>query len=195
MKALSHVVGVIPAETKRRLLPEKCIGVFDCATVGDHPLTRGLASNFAIPHSRHNELPAAELAASGYQILSHSQRAGADTFIKQDRSLFVFFQGHPEYEVTGLLGEYRRDLGRYLRREREIYPAMPRGYFDDATVPLLTAFRVRAIAARNEELMAQFPLWNDLSERAATALGMTKSGLAQVVIRARLAQAGAARAG
>jgi len=35
----------------------------------------------------------------------------------------------------------------------------------------------------------------DLSERAATALGMTKSGLAQVVIRARLAQAGAARAG
>ena len=35
----------------------------------------------------------------------------------------------------------------------------------------------------------------DLSERAATALGMTKSGLAQVVIRARLAQAGAARSG
>ena len=35
----------------------------------------------------------------------------------------------------------------------------------------------------------------DLSERAATALGMTKSGVAQVVIRARLAQAGAARAG
>ena len=35
----------------------------------------------------------------------------------------------------------------------------------------------------------------DLSKRAATALGMTKSGLAQVVIRARLAQAGTARAG
>jgi rare lipoprotein A len=35
----------------------------------------------------------------------------------------------------------------------------------------------------------------DLSERAATALGMTKTGLAQVVIRARFAQAGAARAG
>jgi rare lipoprotein A (peptidoglycan hydrolase) len=35
----------------------------------------------------------------------------------------------------------------------------------------------------------------DLSERAATALGMTKSGLAQVVIRVRLAQTGAVRAG
>jgi len=35
----------------------------------------------------------------------------------------------------------------------------------------------------------------DLSERAATMLGMTQSGLAQVVIRARLAQASGARAG
>src|SRR5438552_11260356 len=35
----------------------------------------------------------------------------------------------------------------------------------------------------------------DLSERAATALGMTKSGLAPVVIRVRLAQASGARAG
>jgi rare lipoprotein A (peptidoglycan hydrolase) len=35
----------------------------------------------------------------------------------------------------------------------------------------------------------------DLSERAATMLGMTKSGLAQVVIRVRLAQAVSARAG
>jgi rare lipoprotein A (peptidoglycan hydrolase) len=35
----------------------------------------------------------------------------------------------------------------------------------------------------------------DLSERAATMLGMTKSGVAQVVIRIRLAQAAPARAG
>ena len=35
----------------------------------------------------------------------------------------------------------------------------------------------------------------DLSERAATMLGMTKSGVAQVVIRVRLVQASSARAG
>jgi len=35
----------------------------------------------------------------------------------------------------------------------------------------------------------------DLSERAATLLGMTKSGLAPVVIRIRLAQTGAVRTG
>jgi rare lipoprotein A len=35
----------------------------------------------------------------------------------------------------------------------------------------------------------------DLSERAAAALGITKTGLGQVVIRARLAQAGNARSG
>ncbi len=35
----------------------------------------------------------------------------------------------------------------------------------------------------------------DLSERAAELLGITKSGLGQVVIRARMAQAGTSRAG
>jgi rare lipoprotein A (peptidoglycan hydrolase) len=35
----------------------------------------------------------------------------------------------------------------------------------------------------------------DLSERAAELLGITKAGLGQVVIRARLAQAGTSRAG
>jgi rare lipoprotein A (peptidoglycan hydrolase) len=35
----------------------------------------------------------------------------------------------------------------------------------------------------------------DLSERAAALLGITKSGLGQVVIRARMAQAGNARSG
>ena len=40
-----------------------------------------------------------------------------------DRSLFVFLQGHPEYDPTTLLREYRRDVGRFLRRERDGYPA------------------------------------------------------------------------
>src|SRR2546429_6417390 len=42
-----------------------------------------------------------------------------DMFVKELNSLFVFFQGHPEYEATTLLLEYRRDIKRFLRRERE----------------------------------------------------------------------------
>ena len=37
---------------------------------------------------------------------------GVDTFIKQDAGLFIFFQGHPEYEAQTLMGEYRRDISR-----------------------------------------------------------------------------------
>jgi len=151
--AVLHLDGI-----ERRARAEKCIGVFDCTPIGDHPLTEGLMSPFAIPHARHNELRAEELASCGYETLTASAQAGVDTFVRQGRSLFVFFQGHPEYEAASLLGEYRRDLGRYLRRERDIYPAMPRGYFDVATTELLTAFRAQALAERREELIALFPV-------------------------------------
>ena len=71
--------------------------------------------------------------------------------------MFVFFQGHPEYEANTLLLEYRRDIKRFLRRERETYPPMPRGYFDEDTVDALTAVRERALSDRREELLADFP--------------------------------------
>jgi homoserine O-succinyltransferase len=77
--------------------------------------------------------------------------------VKQRKSLFVFFQGHPEYEADTLLLEYRRDIRRFLRRERDLYPAMPQGYFDDDTVDVLTAVRKRALSDRREELLADFP--------------------------------------
>ena len=90
----------------RHLLPEKCIGVFGCMTVTYHPLTQGLPSPLAIPHSRHNELRESELAACGYEILTRSAQAGVDTFVKPGKSLSVFFQGRPGHGPAGLLGEY-----------------------------------------------------------------------------------------
>jgi homoserine O-succinyltransferase len=81
-----------------------------------------------------------------------------DAFVKQRGSLFVFFQGHPEYEAVTLLLEYRRDIGRFLRSERETYPDMPEGYFDLETVRTLTALRERALVDRREELLSEFPI-------------------------------------
>jgi len=57
-------------------------------------------------------------------------------FVKERKSLFLFFQGHPEYDADSLPREYRRDVGRFLRSERESYPGMPKGYFDEATTGL-----------------------------------------------------------
>ncbi len=151
--AVFHLDGIV-----RHPLAEKRFGVFDCVKAGDHALTHGLAPHIAVPHSRWNELREADLAARGYAVLTRSAQAGVDTFVRDGRSLFVFFQGHPEYDAASLLGEYRRDLGRFLRGERATCPALPRGYFDAATATLLTDFAARAQADRREELLADFPL-------------------------------------
>ena len=125
--AVLHLDGI-----NRHQLDAKCIGVFDQAKVRDHPLIQGTPSQLRIPHSRWNEVREDTLALSGYSILTKSADAGVDIFVKQQKnSLFVYFQGHPEYEAQSLLGEYRRDVGRFLRREIESYPTMPKGYFDD----------------------------------------------------------------
>jgi homoserine trans-succinylase len=72
-------------------------------------------------------------------------------------SLFVHFQGHPEYATRTLLKEYRRDIKRFLRRERETYPTMPHGYFDDAATKLLFEFRDKVVRNPREQLLEEFP--------------------------------------
>src|SRR5262249_25655633 len=144
-------------DIERRPLGEKCSGVFEFNVTGAHSLFEGLPSRLHFPHSRYNELPEEKLSAAGYRVLSKSSKAGVDTFIRQGRSLFLFFQGHPEYEAQTLLSEYRRDIGRYLRRERETYPNMPHGYFDEAAAPAMDQFKALVMQSRREELMAEFP--------------------------------------
>jgi len=98
------------------------------------------------------------LVSCGYVVLAKSAEAGVDSFVKKKKnSLFVHFQGHPEYEARTLLKEYRRDIKRFLRRERETYPSMPCGYFDAAATSLLANFRERALSDSREEVMAAFP--------------------------------------
>jgi homoserine O-succinyltransferase/O-acetyltransferase len=142
----------------RRLLPQKLSGVFDSAKTVDHPILAGSPSRWRVPHSRHNEVPEEELVANGYCIVSRSPEAGADIFIKQRKSLFVFVQGHPEYDPEALLREYRRDVGRFLSHERETYPEMPRDYFDEKTSAALNEFRDLALRDRNIDLLEKLPL-------------------------------------
>jgi homoserine O-succinyltransferase len=141
----------------RRPLGEKRFGVFECERVSDHPLTASAPLRLRMPQSRWNEVPEEALLACGYRVLTRSEDAGVDAFVKQRKSLFVFFQGHPEYEAITLLLEYRRDIGRFLRRERDTYPPMPQGYFDEDTVEALTALHQRALLDRREEVLADFP--------------------------------------
>ena len=141
----------------RRPFDSKLFGVFDCTRVENHPLVAAGPSMWQVPHSRCNELPEQVLAANGYRILSHSDAAGADLFIKQKQSLYVFLQGHPEYDATALFGEYRRDVRRFLSGELLQYPELPHGYFTAAATEALLAFRERALEHQDIALLEQFP--------------------------------------
>jgi homoserine O-succinyltransferase len=78
-------------------------------------------------------------------------------FVKQRRSLFLFVQGHLEYDPAALFREYRRDIRRYISGERDRYPEMPRGYFDEDAAAALAAFRQQALGNRGIDLHESFP--------------------------------------
>jgi homoserine O-succinyltransferase len=151
--AVLHIDGI-----ERRPLADKRFGVFDCVHAARQPLLADTEPLLRIPHSRWNDLREADLVSCGYETLTRSDAAGLDMFAKMRKSLFVFFQGHPEYETGTLLREYRRDVGRYLRGEREDYPSIPLGYFQRYGTSLLNAFREQALGDRREDLLASFPM-------------------------------------
>lgn len=143
---------------ERRRLEDKKFGVFDSTKSCEHPLISGVTGRIRFPHSRWNEVRAADLASCGYSVLTESGEAGVDLFVKKKKnSLFVHFQGHPEYSECTLLKEYRRDIKRFLNGERETYPTMPAGYFDAAATQLLDKFRKSAESGRREDLGTHFP--------------------------------------
>ena len=148
-----HCAGI-----KRHPLPDKKFGVFDAVRNSDHPLLSHAANGVRFPHSRWNEVREDELTSGGYIVLTKSADAGVDLFVKpMKRSLFVHFQGHPEYGAQTLAKEFRRDVKRFLRCERETYPTMPHCYFDEASTRVLNDFRAKAVANRREEMMELFP--------------------------------------
>jgi len=150
--AVEHLDGI----TRQRLAEKRC-GVYSHSLLAGHPLLRGVAAPLPMPHSRWNDLPVESLRAARYAILSSSPETGADAFVRHARSLMLFFQGHPEYDDTTLLKEYRRDVGRYLNGQQAHYPTLPYGYLSARASVLLGEFRERALAQRAPELIHQFP--------------------------------------
>ncbi len=141
----------------RRPFSAKLSGVFECAKVADHPIVSGASREWWVPHSRHNDVPEQELASKDYCILSRSPEVGADLFVKQRRSLSIYLQGHPEYDPEALFREYRRDIREFVAREKDSYPDLPRGYFDDETAAELDLFRRKALRDRITHVVLNFP--------------------------------------
>ena len=178
----AHAAVEILDGVRRRRLDHKRCGVFAHTVDASQALLQGVAAPLHTPHSRWNELPMEALRDHGYSIVSTSPESGADMFTKQSSSLLVFFQGHPEYESTTLLREYRRDVGRFLRGQQAHYPTLPEGYFLPEALDTLRAFESRARAARDGELLNEFPV-NALAETlqntwSDSAIGIYRNWLA-----------------
>jgi len=99
------------------------------------------------------------LTTCGYDVLTQSAEYGVDSFVKKKkRSLFVHFQGHPEYGVATLIEGIPQRHKRFLRHERETYPSMPLGYFDPEATRLLADFQEKALSSPSEEALNKLSL-------------------------------------
>jgi homoserine O-succinyltransferase len=151
----AHAAALALDGIERVRSPHKHFGIFTCRQAAPHALLAGAPASLRFPHSRWNGVSSGQLAAKGYQVLTRTGDGGVDTFVKQDAGLFVFFQGHPEYASETLIGEYRRDVGRYLKGETETYPLLPLDYFEEDTERSLREIEARARASRQEKLLGE----------------------------------------
>jgi len=122
----AHAALTIFDNLKREHLAIKQTGVFTQDVHHNHRLTDGIDDVIRLPHSRMNTVPTALLSDTGYQILIESDDVGWGVASKHTENAdIVLIQGHPEYDPSSLLREYRRDAGRYLRHERDEMPVLP----------------------------------------------------------------------
>jgi homoserine O-succinyltransferase len=139
---------------ERRRAARKLSGVYCFAATPSDWTTHSASDTVLVPHSRYNCLERAELERRGYVVASWSRAAGVDVFWRREPSVFLFLQGHPEYDADTLAREYRRDVLRFLARERDAHPGIPHGCFSAATIPLLDQLKARAVAGEREGLDA-----------------------------------------
>lgn len=78
------------------------------------PLVRGFDDIFLAPHSRHTEVPIADIhKCEELTVLAESDEAGL-FLAMADEGRKIFVMGHPEYDRITLDGEYKRDLSKNL---------------------------------------------------------------------------------
>ena len=122
---LQHFYGV-----HRRLLQNKRWGIYPHrAVLPAHPLLQGTNTRFDVPHSRWNEITTAQLERAGVQVLIESLAGDFHLGVSADGLRMVFLQGHPEYDATSLLKEYKREMARFTAGELLAIPPQPDNYF------------------------------------------------------------------
>lgn len=121
----AHAALALFDDIDRVHLLTKCTGVFP-QHVEASSLTEGIDAEILLPHSRWNTVPGEALERAGYSVVVHSEDTGWSIASRREGDFeLLLVQGHPEYDPSSLLREYRRDAGRYVHHERDDLPFLP----------------------------------------------------------------------
>lgn len=134
--ALFHFYGV-----PKYGLAKKMFGVFK-HQVSDNkiPIFRGFDDEYYVPHSRHTEVRAEDIAkVEGLEIISHSDVSGVNMVMARNGRQF-FITGHAEYSRLTLDTEYKRDRSKNLPIE------IPANYYPNDNADEKPTLRWRSAA-------------------------------------------------
>lgn len=148
-------------------LPVKCTGVFPQAVEASHDLAAGIDSEILLPHSRWNSVPQEFLEGAGYDIVIGSHDTGWGVAVREENGhRVVLVQGHPEYDPSSLLREYRRDAGRFVRGERDDLPFLPFHCVSPEDWPQLEQIQREIVhGKRDPRVIEDYPL-EEVGDRA-----------------------------
>ena len=136
---------------KRRPLGKKRWGVYSHrVTDKTHPLVTGVNTRFDVPHSRFNQIDAAQFEEAGLKVLAKTEDEDVHLAVSEDGFRIVFFQGHPEYDAISLFKEYKREIGNYIFDQLEEYPPFPENYLGLCDKAILDEYKDRVIIARQK---------------------------------------------
>ena len=122
-------------------LGKKMFGIFEHYVVNEgDPLLHGFDELFMVPHSRHTEIKAEDIAkVKNLRVLTESKDSGVH-IVSAKNSRQYFITGHSEYDRFTLAGEYFRDKDKGLDIE------VPKNYFPNDDITKLPVFSWRCHA-------------------------------------------------
>lgn len=155
----SHALFLGQHGIQRQALSAKCWGVFEHEmTIRTHPLVSSMNTHIVVPHSRFNDVSAAQLREKGIHVLAQGDEPGVQLAVSPDGFRTVYFQGHPEYDRISLMKEYKRDISLFVDGELAAYPPMPKHYFNEFATALLCEYRESVIESIRRDIeVPEFP--------------------------------------
>jgi homoserine O-succinyltransferase len=146
----THAVLQFRYGQHRRLLNRKRWGVYSHrVTNRAHALVTGVNTRFDVPHSRFNQVDKSQFESAALKILVETDQEDVHLAVSEDGFRIVFFQGHPEYDTVSLLKEYKRELGRFILKETEIYPPVPENYYSLRNKAILDEYQDYVLQGRS----------------------------------------------